>query len=111
MRNQRDNRTAENASVVSKIAPKTTNTTPSSKTCDQTAPASGRTNCGSKTEQNSSALGLSRLPSTPFDNAARSGGRVFDVMLLLLLRPNAGERKIWIATYARYNAPAIRTPS
>src|SRR5471032_1894379 len=109
MRNQRDNRMAENASVVSKIAPKTTNTTPSSKTCDQTAPASGCTNCGSRTEQNSSALGLSRLPSTPFDNAARSGGRVFDVMLLS--RPNAGERKIWIATYARYNDPAIRTPS
>ncbi|KAG1451417.1 hypothetical protein G6F57_016163 [Rhizopus arrhizus] len=46
--------------------------TPSNANCGPIGPWSGDTNCGSSTEQNSRALGLSTLVSTPASNAPPS---------------------------------------
>ena len=48
-----------------------TRITPSTANCRPTGPLAGDTNCGSSTEQNSKALGLSTLVSTPDISAPR----------------------------------------
>ncbi|MOA57683.1 hypothetical protein D3C78_1819080 [compost metagenome] len=47
-----------------------TSTPPSNANCKATLPLSGRMNCGSSTEQNSKALGLLMLVSSPRRAAA-----------------------------------------
>ena len=59
------------AHSTSNASPRLTRITPSTANCRPTGPLAGDTNCGSSTEQNSKALGLSTLVSTPDISAPR----------------------------------------